>query len=321
MHSDFVVVITKDRPMVLSKTLDALMATSNNSVIIDDSTLTETFNVVRKRYNRDNVIYHGRSEQNELLKKLDCDGVEEFVTQLGISGWNLGYVRNYALIVSKILSKHGAKILFIDDDIIIREPESIRQVFSRIDSYDFVGTHVVGMEDDAVVGHLMRACGEKPYEFLCGGFLAFDINTVSEYFLNCYNEDQIWLFLHQYKTRFEMFGEVEQQQYNPFENAEVRALNQEFGEILQEGADEAFRRENHNLLLDTSFWQQMCTERLDYLNLIPKLVAGSRFADVGQSIYATLIDYHSTVSVQSFAGVFRTYFAKRECWRKILKSI
>lgn len=319
MSNEVIVLITKDRPFTLEKTLDQLGNMGTNTIIIDDSTTDVTYEFVSNRYKRRNITYHGRGEQNALLLKYKNLKLKNFIKPLGTKDWNLGFVRNYALVVAKSLGYE--KVLFMDDDIIVRQPECVDQIFVKASSYDFVGARITGMADDSAVGHVMRACDGEFFEFLSGGFLAFNINKVSEYFLNYYNEDQIWLFLHPPGTRFESYCEVVQQQYNPFENALMKALKQEYGEILEEGAEEAFGCGDHYLLLKNDFWKEICDTRLDYLNRLPGLLAHKEINYIGLSIYQALTDYHSRISHASFVNVFQQYFENRELWNTTLGSI
>lgn len=319
MSNEVIVLITKDRPSTLEKTLEQLGNGDTNTIIMDDSITDVTYKLVSDRYKRRNITYHGKSEQNALLLKYKNLKLKSFIKPLGMKDWNLGFVRNYALIVAKSFGYE--KVLFMDDDIIVRHLECVEQIFVKASSYDFVGARITGMADDSVVGHVMRVCDGEFFEFLSGGFLAFNINKVSEYFLNYYNEDQIWLFLHSMGTRFESCCEVVQQQYDPFENAVMKALKQEYGEILEEGAEEAFRCGNHHLLLKNDFWKEICDTRLDYLNRLPELLVHKEINYIGLSIYRALIDYHSKISQESFISVFRQYFENRGLWNTILVSI
>ncbi|MDH3975081.1 MAG: hypothetical protein OEV42_12445 [Deltaproteobacteria bacterium] len=321
MANGCIVLITKDRPDTLAKSLVKLEKTDINTVIVDDSTLPETYNFIRDKYKGSNIVYHGKNEQDALLKSFKDLEFKKFIKPLGTKGWNLGFVRNYALIVAKSIIHGGSKILFMDDDIIIGEPDQVYQVFNQIGKFDFVGAKITGMIDDSVVGHLNRACGGECYEFLAGGFLAFDINTVTEYFLNHYNEDQIWLFLHSPETRFKSFHSVEQQEYSTFENAITKAYSQEFGEILQEGSEEAFRQKSHSLLLKENFWKEICDARVNFLNQLPKLTNRTNLEHVGLNIYKNLRDYHSKTSHVLFVNVFQRYFESRTQWRTVFDLI
>lgn len=319
MSNECIILVTKDRPATVSKTIQQLNDTEMNVIILDDSTSCKTKDMILTQFKRNNLIYHGKNEQNTLLKKLAKLNLNTFLQPLGFRGWNLGFVRNYALILSKVFRYD--KVLFMDDDIIIQDTAITKTMMMKLNYRDFVGAKFIGMADDSVVGHLMRTCGGEVYEFLSGGFLAFNVNAVSEYFLNYYNEDQIWLFLHQPTTRFETFGEVEQQQYNPFRNASIKALSQEFGEILDEGAEEAFNRGDSNLLITQDFWEEICNIRINYLNQLPELCIGKEIEYTALSVYKSLMNYYSKISYNTFVEVFVKYFKYREKWRDIVNLL
>jgi hypothetical protein len=113
MRDNYILLTTKDRPAVLKRTLENLKNINIQLMIIDDSTSSETYKMIVNEYKDSNIIYHGRIKQSEYLKKfknLEHDG---FIRPLGTESWNLGYVRNYALIISKLLGY--TKVLFIDE--------------------------------------------------------------------------------------------------------------------------------------------------------------------------------------------------------------
>jgi glycosyltransferase involved in cell wall biosynthesis len=257
-----ITLFTKNRPEILSKTLPQLTNADLSVIVLDDSTNTETKRIVdniAKKWN--NIYYHGRPEQKELLQKFTklVSDLDYFIKPLGTNGWTLGYVRNYAIILAKTLDFE--RVLFMDDDIIIKDVNIIKEMMKLLDNADFVGAKISGMPDDSVVGYIMRELGMKPYEFLSGGFLAFNLDSVSECFLNYYNEDWIWLFLHKPKVKLVKYGEVHQLPFNPFENAVERALQQEFGEILVDGVKKAIESKNNAALTDVPFWNRIVEKR------------------------------------------------------------
>lgn len=316
MNKRCIILFTKDRPNTLSRTLSCLGGINIRIFVVDDSTRTDTYELISNKYNQEYIAYHGGREQIELLSNFKGADLKSFLKPLGQRDWNLGFVRNYALILAWALGYE--EILFIDDDIVIHDAQLIESMFSHLKSNDFVGARVVGMPDHSVVGHLMKACGGYVDEFISGGFLAFNMKSVSEYFLNLYNEDQIWLFLHAPHTKFAVFGEVEQQQYNPFKDIPVKAVSQEFGEILDDGAEEAFRLSNHSLLLSPDFWREICKDRLKYFNELSKLAIGKSVESTALCVCQALINYHARLSYNDFVQVFKEYHERREIWEGIL---
>jgi len=319
LKNECIILITKNRPETVKITIGQIAEIGLKVILIDDSTTSGTKDMVLTQFKKNNLIYHGKAEQNIFLKKLKKIDLNDFLRPLGTRSWNLGFVRNYALILSKVLGCD--RILFMDDDIIIQNVSVIKKMMDKLDYVDFVGAKVTGMADDSVVGHLMRSCGGEYYEFLAGGFLAFNMSVISEYFLNHYNEDQIWLFLHPPATKFETYEKVEQQSFDPFFNASEKALSQEFGEILDDGAEEAFNRGNSNLLITQDFWEGICNIRINYLKQLKDLSTGKKTEPIALNVYKVLIDYHSRISYNAFVQVFVEYFGRREKWREIFHSM
>lgn len=315
-NDECVIIFTKDRQTILLKTVQEFLHTGLEVILIDDST-TQTTRKIFGQIKLNNFTYHGKVEQQALLKYfVDKKSLYPFLRQLGLKEWNLGFVRNYALILSKIYG--FKKVLFVDDDIIVQDVTLIKKILMRLDYVDFVGSKVIGMPDDSVVGHLMRACGGKYYEFLSGGFLAFNINKISEYFINFYNEDQIWFFLHPATTKYEIFGEVTQEQYDPFRNVVLKALRQEFGEILDEGAEKAFYYNDSRLLITEDFWKGICSTRIEYLNQLKDLSVSKEIESTALKVHNALMDYYSKISYNALSKVFIDYFSQRDEWKNIL---
>lgn len=315
-------VFTKNRPAILSKTLHQLTNIDIFAIVLDDSTNTETRQIVNNIAKKgNNIYYHGTHEQKELIQKITELGVDldSFVIKpLGTNGWTLGYTRNYAIILAKAIGIERA--LFMDDDIIIKKVDIIKEMMKLLDNADFVGAKINGMPDDSVVGHIMRELSMKPYEFLSGGFLAFDLDSVSEYFLNYYNEDWIWLFLHKPKVKLTKYGEVHQLPFNPFENAVERALQQEFGEILVDGVREACECNNFSLLVDIKFWSKIIDNRVSY---VKKLIASCKINNnkAGINVGNSLLRHLSKINRKKFMDVFVNYYAKKGIWINTIHSL
>ena len=310
---------TKNRPEIVSKTLPQLTNADLSVIVLDDSTNTETKRIVDNIAKKgNNIYYHGRYEQKELLQKFTKLGsdLETFIKPLGTNGWTLGCVRNYAIILAK--TQEFERVLFMDDDIIIKDCNIIQKMMRLLDKADFVGAKIGRMPDDSVVGHIMRELGMSPYEFLSGGFLAFNLNSVSEYFLNYYNEDWIWLFLHKSKAKLVEHGEVYQLPFNPFENGVERALEQEFGEILVEGVKEASRNDKFSLLMEEIFWECILEESVINIKKILSLYKGKNIENIAMPVCSALLEYHTIVAPNSFTKVFNEYFDKKKNWLTIL---
>lgn len=312
-----IILFTKDRPQMLSQTVKGLLDVGMDVIVLDDSTSTETKAAVRKQCRADNLCYHSKDKQAIFLESLKgfIVNVDGFVKPLGNGGWNLGFSRNYALILCKACGYK--RVLFVDDDIVVKNAESIETIIKRLERADFVGARVRGMPDDSMIGHLMRMCGGETCEFLSGGFLGFNLEAVTEYFLNHYNEDRIWLYLHAPSCKLATYGEVEQIRYNPLEDGAVKALRQEFGEILAEGAEKASKQNDLGLLVDEDFWTEILDMRLAYIKSLNKLCVGQKVEEVARDVCKVLTKYYSSVSPDTFVKVYVKYLEKRCKWRSI----
>lgn len=314
------IIFTKDRPSILSKTIQNLLDIEINVIILDDSTSQETKNVVYSICDKaSSISYHGKDEQKTIFQHIKNLYLREFIKPLGTNGWNLGFNRNYAIILSKVL--RYKKVLFMDEDINIKDTDIIGTVMGKLNDADFVSAKISGMTDDSVVGHMMRTCGVDVYEFLSGGFLAFNLDAVYNYFLNYYNEDLIWLFLHEPKSKIIKYGEVYQILQDPFENAVKRALDQEFGEILADGVHVALNRGDFSLLMHKTFWDAILGGRTVEIERLMELCKGKNLESIAIDVCRLLLDYHFKVSSDTFCNVFIDYFNKRKKWLSVLVVI
>ena len=315
-------VFTKNRHEILSKTLHQLTDVDLPVIVLDDSTNTKTRQIVDNIAKKgNNFCYHGRYTQKGLLQgliKLGFD-LDCFIKPLGTNGWTLGYARNYAIILAKALGFE--QVLFIDDDIIIKDYNIIQKMMKLLSNADFVGAKIGGMPDDSVVDYIMRELDMKLHKFLSGGFLAFNLDSVSEYFLNYYNEDWIWLFLHKPKAKLIKYGEVYQLAYNPFKNAVERALQQEYGEILVDGVHEAFKRKDFSLLIHKDFWDEILEDRIIDIRNLKRQCKGKNIESSGVAVCEALLSCHSKTKSDAFTKVFVDYFDKRGKWLLILRKL
>jgi hypothetical protein len=225
-----------------------------------------------------------------------------------------GSSRNYALILAKVM--RWERVLFVDDDIVWKDPALVSGTMEALAGADFVGGCIKGMADDSVVGHLVRASGHKSYDFMSGGFLAFRTAVVSEFFVNEYNEDHIWLYLHGKDKIKIKHGEVEQKEYDPFSSAVGRALWQEFGEILDEGAEEACNVGKDEVLLDEEFWRDVLAYRAEYIGRVCEMARETWVEPIALDVHAALQEYHGRISAGVFVSFYADYFRKRNKWRK-----
>ncbi len=339
-----IIIFTKDRPSTLLESLRHLRNIKIDIIILDDSVYRQIKMYVNSHYKINNIFFHDKHKQRVILQNLRDLNIDAFVKHLSVKGWNLGFARNYAIILSKVLGYK--KVIFMDDDIIVRDDDIIVNIMEKLNEVDFVGAKISGMPDNSLLGHIIRACNIeeeeflsagfllqtinsekklrtiKPYELLSGGFLAFNLDAVSEYFFNYYNEDWIWLFLHGPKTKGINYGKVYQLPYDPFQNAVEKAMFQEFGEILVDGVYTALKeRRNFSQLIYKSFWKGILEKRFIDIKKLAELCKGNEIEYITLDVCKALLKYYSKAGPDIFAKVFTAYFEQRAGWLFILEKL
>jgi hypothetical protein len=318
--NDFLVaVFTKDRIHHLYKTLPRLPTNDYDFILLDDSTIAKCQIEAKKLCEKYGLIYHGSNEQKKFIKQIKSPLISKFVINFSVPEWTLGYARNYAFLFGRNVGKN--KMLMMDDDIILKAPNDIDKIFHCIKDFQYAGARINRMPDDSIVGHTYRAGGEIQKRYVSASFLAFDMDKISNYFLNVYNEDWIWLFLETDGKEVETVVDVFHMTYNPFENAERKALFQEKGEILWEGTYLSPINKRKETLVNPTFWKEILEHRkkqVEYFNLlqIPKEVL-----PIAQQLNKVLLNYIQTLQPNYFAEFFQNYFNSRDDWRILLEEM
>lgn len=312
-----VALFSKDRPDRLLKTLPHLKNIPYNVVLIDDSSSIDNRVAIRKLCHEFNLKYHGITEQHECIRQIEAATLGKFITRLGDKAWSLGYNRNYSIIFG--LFSGARKLIFMDDDVLVN-PELFGTVFEALSKQPFVGVEITLMPDHSVLGHLYRAGGELLPQYVSGTFLGVDLERVSHYFLNIYNEDWIWLFLQNDGKPIPKIGTVKQLQYGPFENWESKILFQEYGEILWNGLHYSTVPLKRDSLLTPGFWDNILDIRRKEIKSVDSLALPDHLKATAKVIQKTLFDFHRTLSSKGFAQTFQHYFELLDKWRSLLSN-
>jgi hypothetical protein len=288
--------------------------------MLDDSTsaMEKKMNL-RLAAKSKNVIYHNVTQQKNVSEIFCRRHLKHFIGSLGSTEWNLGYVRNYAVLISTLLDSKYT--IFSDDDIVVRDRSLFPEMFALLKDHEFVGTRTVGMPDDSIIGHVQRALHvSHNVDFISSGFLAFRTNAVSQYFLNCYNEDLIWLSLHALHAQITRNGAVYQIPYDEFQGAVSKAVWQEYGELIAEGVRLACLSSNPNgTLTDQGFWRTIIEQRSVDLERLEQLSRVSRHG-IGLEITRVLLKYIKDISPITLANTWVTYQERLGRWMGILRE-
>src|SRR4051794_15903752 len=99
--------------------------------------------------------------------------------------------RNIGLAVARMLG--WQRLMFLDDDIDVEEPDHIRKAAALLGRFGAVGLFNDGFPDNSVVCHANRDTGHEQSSFIGGGAMAVLATRGNAFFPNIYNED--WFFL------------------------------------------------------------------------------------------------------------------------------
>lgn len=315
-----VFLFTKDRPAVFGQTLKNIMRANHRIFIIDDSLHKSNQTKNEEITNKNGCSYLGIKAFQDFMSsyKLDPDIASFLLNRPGVPEWNLGYMRNFALLYAKSLKLEI--ILFMDDDITVTDKNLINELFGLTNLYHFTGAHISGMVDDSILGHIATALNKPSERTLSGGFMAFCPTKVQHYFLNFYNEDWIWLFLHYAPNDSIQTGEVFQAISDPLKSYKRNGVFQEFGERLLEAVMVSCHQGEHALLASEDFWSSIVKERNNYLT---ELRADA--ARLGRHDFIMVIDFiekkANDIDAKILHHIFQNYFLNLRSFEQIYQSL
>ncbi|MBB5131155.1 hypothetical protein HNP84_000861 [Thermocatellispora tengchongensis] len=140
--------------------------------------------------------------------------------------------RNIGLALARM--RGWDRIVFLDDDIEVRDPDDLVRAAGLLNLYEAVGLFIGGMPDNSVVCHANRYVGNSQDTFVGGGALVVDPVRVTSFFPQIYNEDWFYLLDRARLRRVATVGLAVQAPYDPFAWP-GRARTEEFGDVLAEG--------------------------------------------------------------------------------------
>lgn len=316
--SGLIIVFAKDRLDRLHKTLPYLSRIPYNAHLIDDSTSPSTQTAIRRLCNEFCIKYHGLAEQDNVFKQFDEVALKKFVTRLSKNEWSLGCNRNYAVVYGLYLG--ARKVIFMDDDVIV-DTKLLRTIFEGLSRVPFLGVQITGMPDHSIVGHIYRAGAHTLPQYVSGTFLGIDLQKVTHYFLNIYNEDWIWLFLENNGKMVDKIGSVKQLTYDPFKGWISKIYFQEFGEILWDGLYYHSPPIRESTLIREDYWQDVLKIRMRELTSIATLQLPDDLKPTAIAIQNSLFEFHRTLPPNIFSNQFKRYFERLGDWRSLLASL
>lgn len=314
-----VFLITKNQPERLHLTLPGIASSSDRLYVIDSSTGPET-----RRFCAGCTVpqlrYHGAEEQQRLLAEKAClqQALRSgFITRLSDDCWDIWSKRNYILLYARLCG--FSRILLIDDDV-VPPPNLIGNLLGLAGSHRLVGSHVRGMPDVSVVGHLCKLLGITSQSFVSGHFLAVDVATAADfYFADIYNEDWLFALMNSTSGPVARHGTIFQLYWNPYGKTGARGAFEEFGEIFVEGVARALLEGDSTVRLnELSYWGDVLERRYRMLRLLASsdLVASMPACE---EIMRSILEAASAVTPEQCREFWQTYQARLPDWRALVE--
>ncbi len=183
---------------------------------------------------------------------------------------DLSTKRNLALVLSHML--RWKRIIFLDDDIRVPNPDDLSRAAGLLDTHAAVGLGIGGFADNSMVCHAFRAVGGSQETFIGGGALAVAMKPNRSFFPNVYNED--WFFLLNARKRLQQVasvGQVLQYPYDPYRIERARA--EEFGDVLAEGIFWLLDQGKPASDGDLAHWRDFLAHRKQFIQQVRSMVA------------------------------------------------
>ncbi|WP_163506942.1 hypothetical protein [Fodinicola acaciae] len=185
--------------------------------------------------------------------------------------------RNVGLAVAAMAG--WQRILFLDDDITVPSPRSVRTAAGLLDSFAAVGLKNTGFPDNSVVCHAWRAIGEEQETFIGGGALAVPAGRSASFFPTIYNEDWFFLVDSDRLNPVTAMGSVKQAPFDPYADP-ARAGSEEFGDCLAEGVFALLDNGRPVHDADEPYWEGFLAARAEMiatiLRRIPAISCGEQ---------------------------------------------
>jgi glycosyltransferase involved in cell wall biosynthesis len=174
--------------------------------------------------------------------------------------------RNLGLVLSHMM--RWERVVFLDDDIRVPDPDHLRQAVGLLDTYNAVGLALGGFPDNSVVCHAYRAVGGAHQSLIGGGALAIDVSRSRSFFPDIYNED--WFYLLDDEGGIQpttVTGMAIQRPYDPFQSTS-RVRSEGFGDVLATGVFSLLERGSSWADADERYWQEFITRRHEFIDLV-----------------------------------------------------
>jgi hypothetical protein len=314
------IVVPTIRPAVNVTHLVDLARSANAALLLLCSGRTRAFEVAALADRTSDVTAVDVTGLRRLMPAFETTAIHQ-ETQPHQFG-DISVKRNLGLLIARAAG--WQRILFLDDDIDLPDPNELDAVAAVADRFDAVGLNNVGFEDNSVVCHALRYIGGKQDTFVGGGAMAVRPGATASFFPEIYNED--WLFLLRGTSLGSVatHGTMIQHRFDPFDTAD-RAASQEFGDCIAEGIYWLLDRGSPIRHADTPYWRESLRRRRRLIGHIERrMVNAPAPPDVRARLIASLSAAryaHEWISPDLCHRYMNAWHRDRAAWRRHLRDL
>jgi hypothetical protein len=231
--------------------------------------------------------------------------------------------RNLALLLSHML--RWKRVVFLDDDIRVPDPDDLSKAVSLLDTHTAVGLGIGGFPDNSMVCHAFREAGGWQETFIGGGALAVEVKRNRTFFPNIYNED--WFFVLDAGKGLQSVatvGQVIQDPYDPYLPERARA--EEFGDVLAEGTFWLLDQGRFAPDGDLAHWREFLKKRQRFIEQVLAMVERSSSIEsaertrMAEALKASL-DRLRQVTPELCVHYLRALVTDQERWQRYIQQI
>jgi len=224
--------------------------------------------------------------------------------------------RNLGLLLADLMG--WQRIVFLDDDITVPNPEDLRRATHLLDRYAAAGLAIKTYPDHSVVCHAYRATGAALETFIGGGALAVGTAARRSFFPSIYNEDWFFLLNGRQLRPATLTGAATQDDYDPYQGTE-RAESEEFGDCLGEGVFAALHDSGTiEAATDHDYWHDFLQTRLTFVRHVIDRVGQSAMPAAERMIDALRAAYRRSglITPSTCVDYLSAWRADRRVWRQ-----
>ena len=297
-----------------------------NCTVVAICSRMATAEAATKQIEHDGVDFHAVDLDNWSVARRP-----RFATTGMLAGTPLEYPRdtsvkrNLGLLLSNAMG--WRRVVFLDDDITIPEPDDLRRATFLLDRFSVVGLHVDWFPDNSVVCHAHRDTDGDQDTFIGTGAMALNPRATASFFPQVYNEDWFFLLDAGGFRPVAAVGAAKQRWYHPYADF-GRAQVEEFGDTLAEGIFELVENSGTDvgtdLVADADHWQRVLDRRRAFIEEIMARPSAGRLPAVDQvrmrSALRAALDMHEHIEAGLCVAYLAAWRRDQDVWARHLET-